>query len=99
MSPEMIGLLGIVVLIVLFILKVPVAVSLMVVGLTGTALIRGWNVAFTQLGRSAFDTAGSYSLSVIPLFILMGMILSYTGLGQDLYRAVDSWFEIGRAHV
>jgi len=92
MSPELVGLLGIVALIVLFLLRVPVAISLIVVGMVGTALIRGWNVAFIQLGRSAFDTAGSYSLSVIPLFILMGMILSYTGLGQDLYRAVDSWF-------
>lgn len=91
MSPEMIGVLGIIALIVLFLLRVPVGISLIVVGLAGTACIRGWNVAFTQLGRSAFDTAGSYSLSVIPLFILMGMILSYTGLGQDLYRAIDSW--------
>lgn len=87
----MIGLIGIVVLIVLFLLKVPVGISLILVGLIGTAYVRGWNIAFTQLGRTPFDTSSSYSLSVIPLFILMGMILSYTGLGRDLYRAVDSW--------
>jgi tripartite ATP-independent transporter DctM subunit len=87
----MIGLIGIAVLIMLFLLKVPVGISLILVGLIGTSFIRGWDIAFTQLGRTPFDTASSYSLSVIPLFILMGMILSYTGLGRDLYSAVDSW--------
>ncbi len=87
----MIGVLGIVLLLVLFILKVPVGIALLVVGLVGTGIIRGWDIALLQLGRTPFDTAFSYSLSVIPLFILMGMVLSYCGLGKDLYRAVDSW--------
>jgi len=91
MSPETIGLIGIVVIIVLFLFKVPVGISLILVGLLGTTSIRGWDIAFAQLGRTPFDTSSDYSLSVIPLFILMGMILSYSGLGQDLYRAVDSW--------
>lgn len=91
MSPEMVGTIGILALIILFLMKIPVGVSLILVGLAGTSLIRGWDVAFFQLGRTPFDTASSYSLSVIPLFILMGMILSYTGMGKDLYRAVDSW--------
>lgn len=87
----MVGTIGILALIILFLMKIPVGVSLILVGLAGTSLIRGWDVAFFQLGRTPFDTASSYSLSVIPLFILMGMILSYTGMGKDLYRAVDSW--------
>lgn len=91
MSPEVIGLIGIVAIIVLFFLKIPVGISLIIVSLLGTTLIRGWDVAFAQLGRTPFDTSSDYSMSVIPLFILMGMILSYTGLGKDLYRVVDSW--------
>ncbi len=91
MSPEVIGVAGIVVLILMFLMKVPVGIAMLLVGLIGTTMIRGWDIAFTQLGRTPFDTASSYSLSVIPLFILMGMILSYTGLGRDLYRSVDSW--------
>ncbi|NSL50593.1 TRAP transporter large permease [Calidifontibacillus erzurumensis] len=91
MSPEMIGVLGIAALIVLFMLRIPVGISLLMVGLVGTALIRGLDIAIIQSGRTAFDTASSYTLSVIPLFILMGMILSYSGLGGDLYKAVDSW--------
>ncbi|WP_339226694.1 TRAP transporter large permease [Oceanobacillus sp. FSL K6-2867] len=96
MSPELIGFLGIIAILILFFLKIPVAISLIIVSLLGTTLIRGWDVAFAQLGRTPFDTSSNYSLSVIPLFILMGMILSYTGIGKDLYRMVDSW--IGHLH-
>lgn len=91
MSPETIGVIGIILLLVLFLLRVPVSVSLIVVGTFGLALIRGWNTALTQLGTTPFSTAASYSLSVIPLFILMGMFLSYSGFGHDLYTAVDAW--------
>ncbi|MEN2465727.1 TRAP transporter large permease [Ornithinibacillus sp. JPR2-1] len=91
MSPEWIGIIGIVTLLLLFVLRVPVAVSLIMVGTVGLALIRGWDAALVQLGTTPFSTASSYSLSVIPLFILMGMFLSYSGFGRDLYTAVDAW--------
>ena len=91
MSVEMIGVIGIIILLVLFLLKVPVSISLLIVGTVGIAMIRDWNAGLIQLGNTPFNTASSYSLSVIPLFILMGMFLSYSGFGQDLYRAVDSW--------
>lgn len=91
MSAEMIGLLGIVMLLILFAIRVPVGVSLLVVGIGGIAWIKGWDQAFVQLGTTPFSTAGSYSLSVIPLFILMGMFLSNSGFGNDLYKAVDAW--------
>ncbi|WP_158734771.1 TRAP transporter large permease [Alteribacillus sp. YIM 98480] len=91
MSPEIIGIIGIAILLVLFLLKVPVSISLIFIGTVGFGMIRGFDTGFVQLGNTPFGTASSYSLSVIPLFILMGMILSYSGFGQDLFRAVDSW--------
>ena len=91
MSPEMIGIIGIIGLLVLFILRIPVSVSLIIVGTVGLGWIRDWDSALVQLGTTPFSTASSYSLSVIPLFILMGMFLSYSGFGNDLYRAVDAW--------
>src|SRR5690606_38147890 len=91
MSPEIIGIVGIIALLVLFMLRVPVAFSLILVGVSGLALIRGWDSALVQLGTTPFSTASSYSLSVIPMFILMGMFLSYSGFGRDLYTAVDAW--------
>ena len=71
MSPEMIGIIGIIGLLVLFILRIPVSVSLIIVGTVGLGWIRGWDSALVQLGTTPFSTASSYSLSVIPLFILM----------------------------
>ncbi len=91
MSPELLGIIGIIALLVLFLFRVPVSVSLIVVGIWGLGMIRGWDTALVQLGTTPFSTASSYSLSVIPLFILMGMFLSYSGFGNDLYRAVDAW--------
>ncbi|WP_096438839.1 TRAP transporter large permease [Alteribacter populi] len=91
MSPEMIGTLGIVLLLLLFLMKVPVSISLIIVGTIGFGAIRGWEAGLVQLGTTPFSTASSYSLSVIPLFILMGMFLSYSGFGRDLYQAVDAW--------
>jgi TRAP-type C4-dicarboxylate transport system permease large subunit len=38
-----------------------------------------------------YATASAYSLSVIPLFILMGMFLSYGGLGKDIFGAANAW--------
>lgn len=90
MSPETIGMIGIVLLLVLFVLRVPISVSLIIVGIFGISMIRGWDAALIQLGTTPFSTASSYSLSVIPLFVLMGMFLSYSGFGNDLYRAVDN---------
>lgn len=91
MSPELIGIIGIIVLLLLFLIRVPISVSLIIVGTCGLAMIRGWDSALVQLGTTPFSTASSYSLSVIPLFILMGMFLSYSGFGNDLYTAVDAW--------
>lgn len=93
-EPELIGILAMIALLILFLIRTPVAVALLLVGIFGIAAIRDWNASFAQLAISPFNTATSFSLSVIPLFIFMGMILSSSGFGQDLYRAVDAW--IGR---
>lgn len=91
MSPELIGVLGIVVLLILILLRVSVGLSLFLVGFVGVSLLSDWQVGLSQLGPAAFGTSNNYGLSVIPLFILMGMFMSNTGLGKDLFNAVDKW--------
>jgi tripartite ATP-independent transporter DctM subunit len=91
MSPEMIGVVGIILLLVLILLRVSVGLSLFLVGFLGVSWLSDWSVGLSQLGSSAFGSANNYSLSVIPLFILMGMFMSNTGLGKDLFFAVDRW--------
>ena len=92
MSPELVGILGLVVMVILLMLRVPVAVAMIVVGLFGFGIIRSWSAAFARLGSDAFFGAAIYNLSVIPLFVFMGLVLASSALGKDVYRAIDVFF-------
>lgn len=87
MSNQWIGACGVIALFALLFLRVPVWASLMLVGLVGNTLVGGWTSAFAILGTNAFDTSSAYTLSVIPLFILMGDVASSTRLSADLFNA------------
>lgn len=91
MSPELIGLGATILLLILILCNVQVGVSLLLTGFLGYIVINGPSSALTQLAISSFGTVTSYSLSVMPMFILMGMLLSYSDLSKDLFNAVDKW--------
>src|SRR5699024_2570887 len=91
MNPETLGIIGIIALVILILLRVQVGIALLLVGFFGYYFLSGPDVALSQLGTSAFGTASKYTLSVMPMFILMGMFLSYSGLATDLFKAVDTW--------
>lgn len=91
MSPEIVGVLGMVALVVLLFMRIPVAIAMIGVGLIGFALIINWNAALARLGPDAFFAASLYGLSVIPLFVFMGLILAASALGQDVYKAIDAF--------
>lgn len=87
MSASLIGLLGVGALFALLILRVPVWIALVLVGFFGNAILSGWAAAFAIAGTVPFDTASAYTLSVIPLFVLMGEVASGTRLSGDLFNA------------
>lgn len=89
MSPELIGILAFFVLLLLLAARVPVALAMLAVGIGGYALIVNPSAALARLGSDGFQQASTYSLSVIPLFVLMGLLLAQARLGEDLYRALD----------
>lgn len=74
MTPQAIGVTAIFALVALVFLRVPVAVALLGVGLAGYGAIEGWRVALITLGTTPFNLAQAYSLSVVPLFLLMGVV-------------------------
>lgn len=88
----LISLLGFAVLLNLMFMRVPIAFAMAAVGGIGFALMRGWGPAWSMTGQVAFDTALSYSLSVIPLFIFMGNILAVSGVAHGLYAGADRLF-------
>jgi tripartite ATP-independent transporter DctM subunit len=85
------GLIAFAALFGLIALRVPVAISMGVVGAVGGWILNGSaSVAFI-LGSVPFETVFPYSLSVIPLFVLMGVFAARAGLSKSLYEAVHAF--------
>jgi tripartite ATP-independent transporter DctM subunit len=91
MSPVTTGIVGIILLLTLFLLRMPVAFSMTLVGLSGFAYLAGSEPALGLLAQDIFDTFSSYPLSVIPLFILMGSFAFASGISQRLYNTTYAW--------
>ena len=87
MSPAAIGGLGAAALFALLFLRVPVWAALTVVGVLGNVALAGWTSTLAVAGLTPFDSASTYELSVIPLFIFMGEVASQTRLSSDLFVA------------
>lgn len=82
---------GIAIMFVLMILRLPIGVAMGVVGLAGFTYIVGPEGAFGLLQTVPYSTARDYALSVIPLFILMGNFAFSSGLSRELYTAGYKW--------
>jgi len=81
------ALLGLAAMMLLALAGLPIAFAMGLVGFFGLAIVRGWNPALASAGTLMYETGFSYTLSVVPLFILMGNFVSRAGLSQELFRA------------
>ena len=68
-------------------LRIPLAVSMGLVGVVGLGLLRGWPQTMANAAQVVYDTGFAYTLSVVPLFILMGNFVERAGLAHELFRA------------
>ena len=89
MTPEVIGLIGIILMLLLIMLKVPIAYSMFIVGFLGFAVIVSPDAALSMVGTEIFSNFSSYTLSVIPMFVWMGFIAYYSGVGTNLYALAN----------
>jgi len=80
------------VLLLLIFIRVPIGLSMLLCGLGGAYLVYG-NIApiLNQLKQLSYSTFSNYSLSVIPLFLLMGQFAALGGLSQALFKAAEAW--------
>ena len=92
MSTAAIGFLGIAALLLLIFARMPIALALAVVGLVGYAAVDGWPAALRMFGFVPYQLASAYSLSVIPLFILMGAVASRANMASELFQASNAMF-------
>lgn len=90
MSPQMIGVAASAVLVALIFLRVPVGAALLLVGAVGYILIDGVRPALFTLGTTPFDLAQAYSFSVVPLFLLMGVVMSRTSIAREMFDAFNA---------
>lgn len=81
------GLICLAVVLLLAFLRVPLGISLLTVSIGGISYLNSFDVARTLLPMTLTEASFSYDLAVVPLFILMGDILSRTGISADLFRA------------
>jgi tripartite ATP-independent transporter DctM subunit len=82
-------LIGLAAMMLLSVLRIPIALSMGIVGIVGYAYMRDWNwaPAFSQIQTQIYETGQNYTLSVIPLFILMGTFVARAGMAEEMFRA------------
>jgi tripartite ATP-independent transporter DctM subunit len=90
MSPEIIGIIGLLFLFVLIFAGMPLVFTMALVSLVGLSCIMGLDKALNHFGSNPWVTASTYTFSVIPLFILMGNIASASGIVREAYNAAHA---------
>ncbi len=76
---------------VLIALRMPVGIAMLLVGGVGYAEIAGWDRLLAALNTMTFSRFSSYTLSVIPLFLLMGDFATKGGMNRALFRCARAW--------
>lgn len=92
MSPQLIGILGILLMFVLLAMRMYIGIAMGLVGFIGLSVIVGFSAGSSILGITPLAEGSSYTLSVIPLFVLMGQFAFMSGISSDIYKTVYSWF-------
>lgn len=88
----MIGLLSFPALLTLIFLRVPIGFAMFATGLVGLILVTGeTTIPFARLKSETYSTFSSYSLSIVPMFLLMGHFATLGGMSQSLFKAAESW--------
>jgi C4-dicarboxylate transporter, DctM subunit len=87
MDPVSVGVIGVALLILCFLLRVPVAFSMAFVGFVGFSYLSSLNAGLKVLARDFFEQFSSFPISAIPMFVLMGSFAFASGIGKRLYDA------------
>lgn len=82
----LISCIGFAAVLILVFLRMPIAIAMGIVGIVGYASETSMRAAISMAGRLIIDTSQDYGLSVVPLFILMGLFVNKGGLSRELYQ-------------
>ncbi|MFC1990894.1 TRAP transporter large permease [Chloroflexota bacterium] len=90
-ATPVLGLLGFALVILLLFLKVPIGFACAFVGLLGLWVIKGLTVTLESYGYISFFAVQNYALSVVPIFVWIGSLAFFSGLGVELFSAARKW--------
>lgn len=85
------GILGFAAVLALVLLRVPIAFAMGFVGMIGFMIESGYRASISMTARLIIDTSQDYGLSVVPLFILMGLFVNKAGISRELYAASNAF--------
>ncbi len=91
MSTEAVGFIGLGLTLILIFMRIWVGVAMALVGLLGFAYLDGWDKALAMVGSEPYTQVANYTFTAIPLFFLMGVLISNTGLGEEVYKSASKW--------
>jgi len=85
MSPFLVGVIGIIAFLILLLFRLPIAIAMGLVGFLGCCWLVSPEAALRVVAKDIYSTFSSYSLSVIPMFVWMGFLAYYSGIGSKLF--------------
>ena len=88
---DFIAIVGFAVLFALMLLRVPIGISMGIVGIGGFAAVVGIDPALSILTNSPITTVTNYTFSLVPLFILMGALATESGMSRELFATGTAW--------
>lgn len=88
---EVVGGLGLVLMVAMLFLRFPVWLSLMLPALLAMYEVRGWRLVETSLSSTPYNSIASWTFTVIPMFVFMGLLISNAGIAKDIFVAMKSW--------
>ena len=91
LTPLLVGVIGIIALLCLLFTGISVGIAMAIVGFTGFIYLMGFTPAFGLLMTVPYSTVANYSMSVVPLFILMGQFAYHSGISEDLFKTTNKW--------
>lgn len=91
MDPVTIGILALIGFIIFMFLGLPVPISMLLFGVVGMLVMKSPAAAFQAVSSDVFTSFASYTLTVAPIFGLMGFLASYSGIGESLFNAADKF--------
>lgn len=87
-----IGGAGLIMMVFMLFMRFSAAMAMIIPSLLAMFAMRGWRIIETSLTNVPFDSIASWSLSVLPMFILMGLMLWRSGMTEGVYAAARQWF-------